>query len=231
MTKKLNTTLSKRAATALASVQLSLTFEAVPPSPPPQVTEDDHVRYSVLSALSTRAQWSLRSFRLAIDTAINEAGITRRDLAKALELSLSMVSRAVDATDPRISCVRALAQALGYYPSNDEATAVFRRRPDTIVVTMVPRTQTNPDAGRAKEIVIDALNNQPPMTPQRFAGVIDNALTVHRLTKHNLATQCDIAVTTFWSALVRNKMDALASLGRRLGYVDDGGGMFRTAAR
>jgi len=69
------------------------------------------------------------------------------------------------------------------------------------------------------------------MTPQRFADVIDNALTIHRLTKHNFATQCDIAVTTFWSALVRNKMDALASLGRRLGYVDDGGGMFRRAAR
>lgn len=184
----------------------------------------------MLSALSTRTQWSLRSFRLAVDNAVNEAGITRRDIAKALGLSHSMVARAVDATDPRISCVRALAKALGYYPSNDEATAVFRLRSDTIVVPPVPRGQTNPDAMRAREIVVGALDKQPPMTPRRFAGLIDNVLTVHRLTKRNLATQCDIAATTICSALVHSKMDALASLGQRLGYVVVDG-MFRKVAR
>jgi hypothetical protein len=211
-------------------MQLSMDFQEVPPSPPKQMTQADHVRYTVQSALSARNQWSLRSFRLAVDTAIDEAGITRRDLAKALGLSYAMVSRSVDATYPRISCVRALAKALGYYASNDEATALFRLRSDTIVVPPVPRGQSNSDAMRAREIVVIALLKQPPMTPRRFAQIVDNALTVNRLTKHNLATQCDIAVTTIWSALIHGKMDALASLGRRLGYVVDGG-MFRRATR
>jgi hypothetical protein len=212
-------------------MQLSQNPEAVPPSPPSRMmTQADLVRHTVLAALSRRTQWSLRSFRIAVDTAINEAGITRRGLARTLGLSLSMVARAVDVTDRRISCVHALAQALGYYPSDDEATAVFRARSDTNLVPPVPSPKTKPDPGHTKEIVIVALSNQPPMTPQRFAVVIESALNQHHLTKLNLAKQCDIAVTTIWSALVHGKMDALTSLGRRLGYVVDGG-MFRRATR
>jgi hypothetical protein len=212
-------------------MQPSLNLEVVPPSPSPQMTQADRVRRTVLAALSTRAQWSLRGFRLAVNTAIDDAGITRRGLAEVLGLSLSMVARAVDVTDRRISCVSVLAQALGYYPSSDEATAIFRARSETIVVPPAPSPQAKPDPGRAKEIVLRALHNEPPMTPQRFAVVIESALTDHHFTNLNLAAQCYIAVTTIWSALVHNKMDALASLGRRLGYVIDNDGMFRRAAR
>ena len=195
------------------------------------MTRADVVRHTVLAALSARTQWSLRSFRLAVDTAINEAGITRRDLAKALGLSLSMVARAVDVTDRRISCVRAVAKALGYDASDEEATAVFRRRADTIVVPPVPHTQTNPDTMRAKEIVIDVLSKEPPMTPRRFAQVVDNALTVNRLTRRHLAVQCEIAATTVWAALIHDETAALVTLAGHLGYVVDSGGMFRRATR
>jgi hypothetical protein len=195
------------------------------------MTQADHVRHIVLAALSRRTQWSLRSFRLAVDSAINEAGITRRGLAKALGLSLSMVARAVDVTDQRISCVRAVAKALGYDASDDQASAVFRRRTDTIVVPPVPHTQINPDTMRAKEIVVDVLGKEPPMTPRRFAQVLDNALTVNRLTRRHLAVQCDIAATTVWAALIHNEPAALVTLAGHLGYAVDGGGMFRRATR
>jgi hypothetical protein len=142
-----------------------------------------------------------------------------------------MVARAVDATDPRISCVRALAKALGYYPSNDEATAVFRLRSDTIVVPPVPRGQSNSDAMRATEIVVVALNSQPPMTPRRFTQIVNNALTVNRLTHRHLAAQCEIAATTIWAALIHNDMAALLTLARHTGYTVDDGGMFRRATR
>ena len=212
-------------------MQLSLDLEVAPPSPSPQMTQADLVRHTVLAALSRRTQWSLRSFRLAVDTAINEAGITRRGLAKALGLSLSMVARAVDVTDRRISCVRAVAKALGYDASDDEATAVFRRRTDTIVVPPVPDAHTNPDTMRAKEIVIGVLSKEPPMTPRRFAQVVDNALTVNRLSRRHLAVQCDIAATTVWAALIHNETAALVTLAGHLGYAVDGGGMFRRATR
>jgi hypothetical protein len=212
-------------------MQLSLDLEVAPPSPSPQMTQADHVRHIVLAALSRRTQWSLRSFRLAVDSAINEAGITRRGLAKALGLSLSMVARAVDVTDQRISCVRAVAKALGYDASDDQASAVFRRRTDTIVVPPVPHTQINPDTMRAKEIVVDVLGKEPPMTPRRFAQVLDNALTVNRLTRRHLAVQCDIAATTVWAALIHNEPAALVTLAGHLGYAVDGGGMFRRATR
>ena len=126
-------------------MQLSLDFEAAPPSASPQMTQADHVRHTVLAALSARTQWSIRSFRLAVDTAINEAGITRRDLAKALGLSLSMVARAVDVTDRRISCVRAVAKALGYDASDDRGNGGV---PTSIGHHRCPSGSPHPDQSR-----------------------------------------------------------------------------------